>query len=130
LDREDLIPHQYATNPKKEEVFDELKRIFRTRNRDEWFALLSKAEVPVGKVLDTDEVFSDPNVLHRRMVIEIDHPKFGKMRQIGLPIKLSDTPWKVRIPAASLGEHTDEVLSGLGYSRDDIRRLREEKVIY
>ncbi|NQT73551.1 MAG: CoA transferase [Chloroflexi bacterium] len=130
LDREDLIPHQYAESPKKEEVLQELKQIFRTRNRDEWFELLSKADVPVGKVLDTDEVFSDPNVLHRRMVFEVDHPRFGKMKQIGLPIKLSDTPWQVRIPAASLGEHTDEVLSSLGYSRDDIDALRQERVIY
>ena len=130
LGREDLIPQQYAESPKKEELFDELKQIFRTRNRDEWFELLSKADVPVGKVLDVDEVFSDPNVLHRKMVFDLDHPRFGKMKQIGSPIKLSDTPWQVRIPAASLGEHTDEVLSSLGYSRDDIDALRQEKVIY
>ena len=130
LGHEDLIPHQYAESPKKEEVFDELKQIFRTRNRDEWFELLSKADVPVGKVLDIDEVFSDPNVLHRQMVFDLDHPRLGKMKQIGLPIKLSDTPWQVRIPAASLGEHTDEVLSSLGYSRDDIDALRQERVIY
>ena len=130
LGREDLVLHQYTSSPKKEEVFDELKQIFRTRNRDEWFELLSKADVPVGKVLGADEVFSDPNVLHRQMVFEVDHPKFGKMKQIGLPIKLSDTPWQVRIPAASLGEHTDEVLSSMGYSRDDIDALRKERVVY
>lgn len=130
LGRQDLIPHQYAESPKKEEVFDDLKQIFRTKNRDEWFELLSKADVPVGKVLDTDEVFSDPNVLHRQMVFEVDHPRFGKMRQIGFPIKLSDTPWEVRMPAASLGEHTNEVLSSIGYSQDDIDAFRKDRVIY
>ena len=130
LDRNDLIPHQYAESPKKEEVFDKLKQIFRTKTRDEWFELLSKADVPVGKVLDVDEVFSDLNVLHRQMVFDFDHPRFGKMKQIGFPIKLSDTPGQVRIPAASLGEHTDEVLSSLGYSQDDIDAWRQERVIY
>jgi crotonobetainyl-CoA:carnitine CoA-transferase CaiB-like acyl-CoA transferase len=130
LDREDLVPHQYASSPKKEEVFEELKQIFRTKNRDEWFELLSKAEVPVGKVLETDEVFSDPNVLHRQMIFEMDHPKFGKMKQIGQPIKLSDTPWKVRMPAASLGEHTDEILTGQGYSQSDIDALRRDGIVY
>jgi len=130
LDREDLIPHQYDPSPKKEQIFDELKQIFRTKNRDEWFDLLGKADVPVGKVLDIDELFSDPNVLHRRMVFDQDHPGYGKMKQIGQPIKLSDTPWKVQRPAARLGEHTDEVLSSLGYSRDDIDALRQERVIY
>lgn len=130
LNREDLTPYQYAPIPKKEEVLDELKQIFQTRTRDEWFELLSKADVPVGKVLDTDEVFSDPNVLHRRMVFEFDHPRYGKMRQIGLPIKLSETPWQFRIPAASLGEHTDEVMADLGYSPDDTEALRQEGAIY
>ena len=52
------------------------------------------------------------------------------MKQIGIPIKLSDTPWEVRRPAASLGEHTDEVLTDLGYSQKDIEKFREENVIY
>ncbi len=130
LGREDLIPHQYAPSPKKEETIEELNQIFRTKNRDEWFQLLGKADVPVGKVLDIDELFSDPNVLQRGMVFDMEHPRFGKMKQIGQPIKLSDTPWQVKIPAASLGEHTDEVLTGLGYSGDDIDALRQEGVIY
>lgn len=130
LDREDLVPYQYVSSPRKEEVFKELEQIFRTKDRDEWFKLLTEADVPAGKVLDVDEVFSDSNVLHRQMVFEYEHPRFGKMKQIGFPIKLSDTPWEFRFPAASVGEHTDEVLSGLGYTREDIDAWRQEGVIY
>ena len=130
LGREDLIEHLYDMGPKMDEVYDELRGIFRTKTRDEWFELLSKADVPVGKVQDIDEVFSDPHVLHRQMLIEVDHPQHGKVKQIGFPVKLSDTPWKVRLPVALMGEHTGEVLSELGYSEDEINRLREEGVIY
>ncbi len=128
IDREDLIPRWFS--PEKDEVFDELKQIFRTKTRDEWFDQLSKADVPVGKVQDIDEVFSDPHMLQRQMVIEVDHPRHGKMKQIGFPIKFSDTPWQIQIPAARLGEHTEEIVSGLGYSQDEINKMMENGDIY
>jgi crotonobetainyl-CoA:carnitine CoA-transferase CaiB-like acyl-CoA transferase len=128
IDREDLIPRWFAQE--KDEVFDELRQIFRTKTRDEWFDLLSKADVPVGKVLDIDEVFSDPNVVQRKMVVEVEHPRYGKMRQIGFPIKFSDTPWQIKIPASRLGKHTDEIVIGLGYSQEEVNRLRENGDIH
>jgi len=129
LDREDLIVCLYDMGPRMDELYEELRKIFRTKTRDEWFELLSRADVPVGKVQDIDEVFSDPHVRHRQMVIEVDHPQYGKVKQIGFPVKLSDTPWKVRIPVALMGEHTSEVLSELGCSEDEINKLREEGVV-
>jgi len=129
LNRKDLIAKQYAPSPVKEKVFTELRTIFRTKTRDEWFDILTEADVPVGKVLDIDETFSDPHMQHREMLIEVDHPRYGKAKQIGFPIKFSGTPWQLRIPAARLGDHTDDVLSGLGYSAEEIRKLRQEQVI-
>lgn len=130
LDREDLIAYLYDMGPRRDALYEELREIFRTKTRDEWFELLSKADVPVGKIQDIDEVFSDPHVRHRQMVIEVDHPQYGKVKQIGFPVKLSDTPWEVRIPVALMGEHTGEVLSELGCSEDEINKLREEGVVY
>jgi crotonobetainyl-CoA:carnitine CoA-transferase CaiB-like acyl-CoA transferase len=130
LDREDLLVYLYDMGPRMEELYEELRGIFQTKTRDEWFELLSKADVPAGKVQDIDEVFSDPHMRHRQMVIEVDHPQHGKTKQIGFPVKLSDTPWKVRLPVALMGEHTDEVLSELGCSEDEISKLREDGVIY
>jgi crotonobetainyl-CoA:carnitine CoA-transferase CaiB-like acyl-CoA transferase len=129
IGREDLIPQQF--DPSKEgELRSQLSRIFLTKSRDEWFELLTKADVPVGKVLDMDELFSDPQVLHRQMVIELDHPKFGKVKQIGIGIKLSDTPGEVRTLAHRLGQDTSEVLSGLGYSQSEMKDLRQQGAIY
>lgn len=129
LGREDLIPLQYAPSPRREEVFETLRAIFRTRPRDEWFDLLSRADVPVGKVRGIEEVFSDPQMLHRQMVMEVEHPRWGKIREIGFPIKFSETPCRVRVPAARLGDHTQEVLSALGYSPEMIQKLRGEGTV-
>ena len=130
LGRDDLIPHEFAPSPKKEEVMTDLKKIFLTKTRDEWFDILAKADVPAGKVLELDEVFKDPQVVARQMTMNVAHPKFGRVPQIGISIKLSDTPGEVRSLAAPLGKHTEEVLSGLGYSKNDIEQLRGQGAVY
>ena len=102
----------------------ELEPMFRTKTREEWFELLVKADVCVGKVYDLPEVFADPQVKHRQMVLELDHPQIGRVKQAGVAIKLSDTPGEVRSFAPSLGQHTTEILQNIGYSHDDIEKLR------
>ena len=76
-----------------------------------------------------DEVFSDPHVVHRQMVVEVDDPKAGKVKQIGIPIKLSDTPGSIRNLSPMLGEHTSEILAEAGFTDQELERLRESKVI-
>lgn len=128
MGREDLIPQQY--DPKKQdELFAEMKRIFLTRTRDEWFDLLSEADTGIGKVLTVDELPDDPHVRERGMVLEIDHPRFGKMRQFGFGIKFSDTPCTVRRLPGQIGSDTDEVLRESGYSKSDIDELRRSGTI-
>ena len=125
LEREDLIPYQFATGSEKEKVASQLGQIFSTKTRDEWFQLLGPKDISIAPVLNFDEVFSDPHVLHRRMVIEVDHPKLGKVKQVGIGVKFSETPGEIRNTAPLPGQHTEEVLRDLGYSQDDIDRLRE-----
>jgi crotonobetainyl-CoA:carnitine CoA-transferase CaiB-like acyl-CoA transferase len=129
IGREEFGPQQFDPN-KKDEIYAELRRIFLTRTRDEWFEMLTQADVPVGKVLELDELFSDPQVLHRQMVVDVDHPKFGKVKQIGIGIKLSDTPGEIRSLGAVLGKHTQEVMAGVGYSQAEIDELRSHGVVY
>jgi crotonobetainyl-CoA:carnitine CoA-transferase CaiB-like acyl-CoA transferase len=129
LGRDDLTPHEFAPSPKKEEMLNDLKKIFLTKTRDEWFDLLTKADVPVGKILDVGEVFTDPQVVHRQMLVEVPHPKFGNVKQVGISIKLSDTPGKIRSLAVPSGRHTEETLSNLGYSKAEIQKLRQENVV-
>jgi crotonobetainyl-CoA:carnitine CoA-transferase CaiB-like acyl-CoA transferase len=77
-----------------------------------------------------DEVFSDPQLLHRNMLVTMDHPKVGKIKQIGAPLKFSETPCILELPPPMLGQHTDEVLVQLcGYTEDEVAALKENAVV-
>jgi crotonobetainyl-CoA:carnitine CoA-transferase CaiB-like acyl-CoA transferase len=128
IDKEEFIPYQ-ANRDKWPEVSKYLTELFLTRTRDQWFDFLSEKDVPVGKVYSLAEVFTDPQVLHRQMVIEVEHPTEGTIKQVGMAIKLSDTPGKITSLAPMPGEQTDEILLGLGYTRQRIDQLRQEGVV-
>jgi len=123
IDRPDLIdaglqPGDFTGEESEQQVWcrKELDRIFKTRPRDEWFELLAGANVCVGKVYEIPELFDDPQLKHRQMVPRLPHPEMGEVRQIGIGIKLSDTPGSIRGFAPWKGQHTDEILAELGYS--------------
>jgi len=129
LEREDLIPHQHATGSQGDEVVAQLEKIFLTKTRDEWAEYLEGFEICHGPVNDFQETFSDPQVLHRGMILEVDHPTEGRIKQVGFPIKFSETPGRVRLPSPGYGEHTKEVLQELGYSEGNIETLERSGVI-
>ena len=126
---DDLIPYQQATGEKRMEIFRRFKKAFLLKKRDEWFDLLIKADVPVGPVYSLEEAVGNNHILHRRMVLEMEHPKFGVVRQVGIIPPLSETPGQVRHLGVKPGEHTAEVLTSLGYTQNDIDRFREKGVI-
>ena len=107
----------------------ELQKLFLTKTRDEWFDILCKADVCVGKVYEVPEVFQDPQVRHRQMAVELDHPVAGKVTQAGVAVKLSDTPGSIRSFAPALGQNTEDVLRAMGYSAAKIAELREKAVV-
>jgi crotonobetainyl-CoA:carnitine CoA-transferase CaiB-like acyl-CoA transferase len=124
-------PDQFvrAANAEEEAARREIEAIIRTRTRDEWFDLLVAADVCVGKVYDVEEMARDPQIIHRQMIIEVEHPTHGKVKQFGIALKLSDTPGAVTRAAPRPGEHTDEVLGALGLSAGEIRALRDKRVV-
>ena len=126
----ELNPGEATRGPRPEQVEakKEVAALMATRTRDDWFNLLTAADVCVGKVYDPHEVFEDPQVRHRKMALDLDIN--GTMvTNPGVAIKLSDTPGGVRFPTPLSGSHTDEILDGLGYSPADISGLRQAGAI-
>ena len=103
-----------------------LEETFRQETSTYWLEKLERAGVPVGPIYDLRQVYEDPQVLARNMYVETDHPVAGRLGNIGIPIKLSETPGSFRRPAPTLGQHTNEVLGELGYSDEEIGSLRSE----
>jgi crotonobetainyl-CoA:carnitine CoA-transferase CaiB-like acyl-CoA transferase len=106
-----------------------LSPIFRTRTAVDWVAFLNARGVACGPIYDLRQVFSDPQVLHQEMLVEFPHPIHGAVKLIGLPIKLSETPGKIRRAPPLLGEHTEEVLREAGYTPEEVAKLRAAGVI-
>jgi len=129
LGHEEFVAHQYDTGAMREEMFATFGEIFRNKTRDEWFEELSKTDIAVAKVNHLDEAFSNPQMLHRNMVVEVEHPKFGKVKQVGIAIKLSDTPGAISKLAPLPGEHTGEILNDLGYTENEVKELRQAGAI-
>ena len=124
-------PDQFVrrANAEEDAARRDVEAIIRTRDRDDWYDLLVKADVCVGKVYDVEEMARDPQVNHRQMIVDIEHPVHGKVRQFGIAIKMSETPGAIRRAAPLSGEHTDGVLKDLGMSAAEIERLRRERII-
>ena len=107
-----------------------LGEIFVTRKTEQWLAVLAAAEVPCAPVQTIDQVFAAPQVRHRDMLIEVEHPSAGKVAMAGIPVKFSQTPTSVRMPPPMLGEHNLDVLhEWLGLSDEQIAQLKGKQVL-
>jgi crotonobetainyl-CoA:carnitine CoA-transferase CaiB-like acyl-CoA transferase len=106
---------RFSSNPlrveNRQECIDRLTSLLQTKTAEEWVKILNAEGVPCAPVNTMDAVFSDPQVLHRKMLVEIDHPSAGKIKMVGIPVKYSGTEATIRRPPPRLGEHTDEVLT-------------------
>jgi len=106
-----------------------LETVFIREPTAHWLEVLEKAGVPAGPIYDLGQMYRDPHVLARGMLAEVEHPSAGRFPQIGIPVKLSETPGCIVRPAPRLGEHTDEVLAGAGYTPAEIAALRAEGAV-
>ncbi|MCX7142026.1 MAG: CoA transferase [Proteobacteria bacterium] len=108
---------RYRTNSERtrnrDTLIPTLQQAFLTRSYEEWEVLLTKSGIPVGAINNLAQVVDHPQVKARGSMVEIDHPRAGKMRVVGVPVRLSATPGSVRTPSPALGEHTAEVLRDL-----------------
>ena len=85
--------------------------------------MLTKNDICVGRMLTLDELEHDPQIRARNMIVEVEAPSGEKVKQVGISVKLSDTPGSIRSLAPKLGEHTDEIMADLGYNQHDIDAL-------
>src|SRR3954470_10028161 len=102
---------------------------FKTRTAEYWLAALEDAGVPCGPVNDMLQALADPQTIAREMVVEVEHSTLGQVKTIGLPIKFSQTPGKVRSGAPLYGEHTSAILDAHGFHADEIAALHKEGAI-
>ena len=123
------LPEMRENRPERDEAaIRKVREHMLTKTRDEWMAIIPK-EIAVVPVLEFDEVLEGQYARERGMVWEIDHPTEGKVRQLASPVHLSGTPTAFRNFAPLLGEHTAEVLHGIGYSDADVERLDADGVV-
>jgi crotonobetainyl-CoA:carnitine CoA-transferase CaiB-like acyl-CoA transferase len=128
LGRPDLTDGQYALGEEGERVTSELSKVFAGKTRDEWVRAFEGKDVCLSPVLSVLEALSHPNTLARKMVLPVESPLGGTDRQLGMPIKIDGVPEAPR-RAPLLGEHDDEILAGLGYTKERIADLRAKGVI-
>jgi formyl-CoA transferase len=117
-----------ARLPKLEQVFDEIEKWTMTKNKFEVMEILNPLNVPCGPILSMKELAEEPSLRATGTVVEVDHPERGKYLTVGNPIKLSDSPSEVK-RSPLLGEHTDEILSEIGLSRDEIEAAKAEGAV-
>src|SRR4030042_5891692 len=129
LGRKDLILKQFIEGEERVQIIKEIRELFKTKTQKEWVESFKNVDACLEPILSLGEVFQHPHVLHRKMVIEYEHPVEGKIRQVGNPIKSSQFPFEIRTPSPAWGEHTMEALKEIGYSEKEIKYFKEVKAI-
>ena len=113
-----------------DELEKEIEAVFAVQPTAHWVEKLDKAEVPGGPVYTYDQTLNDPHIKARNMVVDIEHPKIGRMKALGIPVKSTGELLAIRKPAPWLGQHSVATLQGLGYSDAEIDAMFESGVIY
>ena len=134
LGREELLTDpRFDTNDKRmadrQAIRAEIEPIFLTDSCANWIDRLNEGGVPAGPVMSVPDVFEDPQVQHREMVVEVPHGEHGNVRMLGFPVKVKPDGCEMRHPAPELGEHGNAVLRALGYSAERIAELRASGVL-
>ncbi len=134
IGRDELVSDARFAEPKDrmnnlDDLVSTLERTFAQQTSEHWLDVLESANVPAGPIYDLAQMYDDPQVRAREMMVETEHPVAGSVKNIGIPIKLSETPGRFQRPAPTLGQHTDGVLRDLGCSDAEIESLRADGVV-
>jgi crotonobetainyl-CoA:carnitine CoA-transferase CaiB-like acyl-CoA transferase len=128
-----LADARFASNAERMQNLDALTEVLSRKlaawKKKDLLAALDAAGLPCGPINSIADVAADPQALAREMVVELDHPRAGRTRALGLPVKLSATPGRVRRPAPTFGQHTREVLGEFGFGPAEIDALYAQKAV-
>jgi crotonobetainyl-CoA:carnitine CoA-transferase CaiB-like acyl-CoA transferase len=128
LSREDFVEKQYSGSA-QDEMIAVFREIFKTRTAAEWITQFDQVDTCVALINDIAEMIEDPQVKHRGLIAEIEHPVEGRLKQIAPTVKLSATPGVIELPPPRLGEHTHEVLASIGYADSQIEQFATDGVV-
>lgn len=106
-----------------------LDQKFAAKTREEWLNILKAHDVLCGTVQNYKDLATDPQVLANEYLAEVEHPTLGKLKEVGVPVKLNETPGAARSPSPEFGQHTEEVLLDHGYTWSQIDAFRKQGVI-
>ncbi|MGC8948089.1 MAG: CaiB/BaiF CoA transferase family protein, partial [Thermoprotei archaeon] len=124
---------RFKTNPdrvkNRNELIPLLEKKFYEKTRDEWLNILEQADVPCAPVYELNEVFQDPHVLSSGIISTINHNTLGQIKQLSYPVLFNNKRPEIRLPPPILGEHTLSILKKLGYSKDQINKLKSNQTI-
>ena len=127
-----LADERFATNAKRVEnrklVTDTLTPVMRSRTTKDWVEALEAAKIGCGPINTLKDVFADPHVQARQVIVEMEHASGETVQVIANPVRLSETPPSYRSAAPVLGQHTEEVLEQLGLGKDEVARLRADGI--
>ena len=129
LGREDLKLKQTAQREEKEWVFQELQNEFLKKTQKEWMEVFKDLDACVMPIKSFAKACEDPQIKARNMVIEMEHPKFGKIQNVNSPIKYSRTPLTIRRLAPKVGQNTKEILKSINYNDEDISNFKRKGII-
>jgi len=129
VEREDLLEYQFSEGEGQAYLIAEVSKIFKDKTRAEWVEFLKTADCCCEPVNSVSEALSDPQLLARDMILEMDHPTEGRIKQIGIPMRFSETPGAITLTPPGHGEHTIEILGALGYEDEEIKKMEEQGII-
>jgi crotonobetainyl-CoA:carnitine CoA-transferase CaiB-like acyl-CoA transferase len=131
--RELIEDERFVTNEvrmaNREQLQEELEKTLKTETTAEWVQRFEEMGFPAGPIYNYREVFEDPHTIEREMLAQYEHPVEGVVNTLGIPLKLSATPGRVRLPAPLVGEHTDEVLRSIGVDDARLEALHNDGII-
>lgn len=113
----------------RDKIHGMIEAITITKTTEEWLDIMLTLDLWVAKVNSQAEVENDPQVIHNNTFIEVEHPKAGKLKVTNVPFTMSETPGQIKRPSPMIGEHGEEILTELGYSKEDIESLISKNVI-